>query len=269
MSEREPDRPTPAPASDVNPRGEATREALVEAAVELFGHQGYHATSNRSLAQAAGANAALIGYHFGGKWGLYLAAFEHIAERMRNRLGPVVDSIRGDLERLEDQGDKAGAGSADPAEVRERLLPLLLRLLDGFVAMLTAEESASWARLIVREQQDPSEALDIVYRGMLGRVLDLATRLIARIEGVPIPPDGDPAGSGEENGEGGDLTAVRLKVLTVMGQALVFRAARTTSLRHLGWEAIGPEEVALIQRQIRANTTAILEGSTPQGETPR
>lgn len=255
MSERDPDRPTvlsggsaatPSPAAEPNPRGEATREALVEAAIELFGHQGYHATSNRALAEVAGVNAALIGYHFGGKWGLYLAAFEHIAERMNRRLGPVAESIRADLERLGDEGDEA-----DPA-ARKRLLPLLLRLLDGFVAMLTAEESASWARLILREQQDPSEALDIVYRGMLGRVLDLATRLIARIEGAD--PDAD-------------LSEPRLKTLTVLGQALVFRAARTTSLRHLGWEELGPDEVARIQRQIRANTTAILEGSLDKGGT--
>jgi len=258
MSERDPDRPSLAP--DSNPRGEATRAALVEAAIELFGHQGYHATSNRSLAEAAGVNAALIGYHFGGKWGLYLAAFEHIAGRMRQRLGPVAESIRADLERLGDED-----GEADPAAARKRLLPLLHRLLDGFVAMLTAEESAPWARLIVREQQDPSEALDILYRGMLGRMLELATRLIGRMEGTPIHPDGDGEESGEENGEGGDLTAVRLKALTVMGQALVFRAARSTSLRHLGWEGIGPDEVALIQRQIRANTTAILEGSRHAG----
>lgn len=261
MSERDPDRPTvlsggsaatPSPAAEPNPRGEATREALVEAAIELFGHQGYHATSNRSLAEVAGVNAALIGYHFGGKWGLYLAAFEHIAERMRRRLGPVAESVEADLEHLDDEA--GAAANADLAQVRERLLPLLLRLLDGFVAMLTAEESASWARLILREQQDPSEALDIVYRGMLGRVLDLATRLIARIEGAD--PDAD-------------LSEPRLKTLTVMGQALVFRAARTTSLRHLGWEQIGPDEVTLIQRQIRDNTTAILEGSTHQGGKPQ
>lgn len=262
MSERDPDRPTvfsggsavtPFPAAEPNPRGEATREALVEAAVELFGHQGYHGTSNRALAEVAGVNAALIGYHFGGKWGLYLAAFEHIAERMRRRLGPVAESVEADLEHLEDEA--GAAANADLAQVRERLLPLLLRLLDGFVAMLTAEESASWARLILREQQDPSEALDIVYRGMLGRLLELTTRLIARIEG--------------RREEGADLTASRLKALTVLGQALVFRAARTTSLRHLGWERIGPDEVTLIQRQIRDNTTAILEGSLDKGGTSR
>jgi AcrR family transcriptional regulator len=44
-------------------RGEATREAIHAAAIELFGRRGYHATSMRALASAADVQPAAI-YHW-------------------------------------------------------------------------------------------------------------------------------------------------------------------------------------------------------------
>ncbi|MGD2116058.1 MAG: CerR family C-terminal domain-containing protein [Acidobacteriota bacterium] len=240
-----PGRPAP---NDTASRGDATREALINAGIELFGRHGYHATGNRALAEAAGVNAALIGYHFGGKRGLYLATFEAIAEGMTRRLGPVAESIETELEGLERDAER---GRLDRQDLRDRLPLLLHRLLDGLVAMLTAEESGPWARLIVREQMDPSDALDILYERVLGRMLALATRLIRTIA------EAGETGQSGENGENGEDGA-RMTALTVIGQALVFRVARATVLRHLGWDGIGPERVELIQRRVRDNATAIL-----------
>lgn len=216
----------------------------MDAALELFGRRGYHATGNRALAEAAGVNPALIGYHFGGKRGLYLATFEAIAERMRRRLGPAARSIEAELD---------GAGAAD-GRAAETLVPLLHRLLDTFVAMMAAEESGPWARLIVREQMDPSEALDILYEGVLGRVLSLVTRLVREIGAADDASDAPaPCAAGD--------TGARLTALTLMGQALIFRVARATALRHLEWDEIGPEELALIQQRVRDNCTALTRRS--------
>lgn len=225
-------------------RGDATREALLDAALELFGRRGYHATGNRALAATAGVNPALIGYHFGGKRGLYLATFQTIAERMQRRLGPAARSIEAELNGAGATGDRAA----------ETLLPLLHRLLDAFVAMMAAEESGPWARLIVREQMDPSEALDILYDGVLGRVLALVTRLVHEIGGAGDASEAPTPGATGETG-------ARLTALTLMGQALIFRVARATALRHLEWEEIGPEELALIQQRVRDNGTALLNTS--------
>ncbi len=52
---------------------EATREALLGAAVVLFSRQGYSGTSVRDLAEAAGVTKSLIHHHFGGKTGLWHA----------------------------------------------------------------------------------------------------------------------------------------------------------------------------------------------------
>lgn len=40
-------------------------------------------------------NSALIGYHFGGKHGLYLAVFEHLARELRARLHPTAEAVAG------------------------------------------------------------------------------------------------------------------------------------------------------------------------------
>jgi AcrR family transcriptional regulator len=54
-------------------RGDA-REALLTAAVALFGERGYDRTTTRDLAERAGVDATLIARYFGSKAGLYLAA---------------------------------------------------------------------------------------------------------------------------------------------------------------------------------------------------
>lgn len=216
---------TPGPS-----RGDATRDALVAAALEVFGRDGFHAAGTRSIAQAAGVNQALIAYHFGGKQGLYLAVFEHIAAQVLERQRPAIEAIEAALAVPDDGGD-AGARQA-------RYFPLLLRLLDGLAAMLTSRESAVWAQLILREQQQPTSAFTLLYERVLGPLLRLLARLVQRLRGT-----------------GDD---VRLEVATIIGQVLVFRAANAAVLRLMDWGEIGEAELAAIRRQIRDNLAAQL-----------
>jgi AcrR family transcriptional regulator len=216
-------------------RGEATRQRLVITAIEIFGRDGFHAASTREIAKQAGVNQALIGYHFGGKEPLYIAAMEHIARQIRRRLAPVAEEIDAQLEILE--ADTAGEGRA----AREKYLDLLLRLIDGFVHMLVDEESSSWARLILREQQSPSPAFDVLYEAIMKKLLQLATHLTGRVRGI------DP--SAEE---------ARLLALTIFGQAVIFRASRATVLKHMGWTDVTSTERTMIQQQIRHNISILL-----------
>ncbi|MEJ2401852.1 MAG: TetR family transcriptional regulator, partial [Xanthomonadales bacterium] len=131
------------------PRGMATRESLLNAAIDVFGRVGFDAASTRAISRAAGVNQALIGYHFGGKPGLYLAALRHIVDGLKVRMEPLLEAIEAQL---------PDAGKAvNPAPDTSQALALLHRLTDAFVQVLTSDESSSWARLILREQQDPSE----------------------------------------------------------------------------------------------------------------
>jgi hypothetical protein len=53
--------------------------------------------------------------------------------------------------------------------------------------------------------------------------------------------------------------------MTVMGQALVFRAARAAVVRHLGWTTVGDAEVDAIQARVAANVAAVLRGTADKG----
>ena len=228
-------------------RGDSTRDALVQAAIEAFGHDGFGAASTRAIAQAAGVNQALIGYHFGGKPGLYRAALEHIATAVEQRMGPVIAGIRAELgvELPADGG--ATAGIPVPAIDAAGRLAALKRLLDGLVVLLTSNESAPWARLVLREQQDPSEAFDILYSRVMRPLFDVAAGLVAGIRGGTAA---DPAN--------------RLLVVTLLGQVLVFRAARAAVTRQMNWPLIGDAEAAAIRERIRSNVDAILAPENPR-----
>lgn len=47
-----------------------TKQKVVETAIDLFFHNGFHGTSVRDIAQKAGVNVSLISYYFQGKQGL-------------------------------------------------------------------------------------------------------------------------------------------------------------------------------------------------------
>jgi AcrR family transcriptional regulator len=216
-------------------RGEATREALIRAALEIFGRDGFQAASTRAIASAAGVNQAAIGFHFGGKQGLYNATFRYVMGRVTERLGPVLEGIEAQLRTRHDKKMSA-------ADRLEHCLPLVYRLTDGLVAMFTSEESKSWARLILREQQDPTAAFEAHYDESFGRISALVTDLIARAQNRTVRD-----------------RRVRLTVPTMIGQALIFRAGAATVMRHLGCRRYGDKEVAEIQALIRRNVAAMLK----------
>lgn len=215
-------------------RGDTTRRALIEAAIAEFARDGFHAASTREIARSSGANQALIGYHFGGKEGLYLAAFQFINEQIQARVGPAVGPIEEHLAQLDD-------GAALTKGQREQCIAHLMQLVEGMARLHTDPHTMPWAQLILREQQAPTKAFDILYEGFMSRYLDLVTRLIQHLR---------PNMSRDEAGLG---------VLTVLGQILIFRIARSTLLRHMGWQSVGPAEFDLILKQIKANLTAMLQ----------
>lgn len=82
--------------------GEASRQRLMQAGLQLFAQQGFAQTSIRELALAAGVNVAAISYYFGDKAGLYKAVFfapagnpaEDIA-RFADPALPLTDAVAG------------------------------------------------------------------------------------------------------------------------------------------------------------------------------
>ena len=144
-----------------------TRERLLKAAERLFAERGFKKVTVRDICRAARANVAAVNYHFGDKDGLY-----------REVLRSAIDVVRETTE----AGRKAGEGRS-PEEKLERYLRI-------FLSRVTAPGHENLHRLIQREIDDPTAALDaFVEEAVRPRVDYIASIVVEMIGGEPTDPD--------------------------------------------------------------------------------
>ncbi|OWJ76639.1 TetR family transcriptional regulator [Haematobacter missouriensis] len=205
-------------------RGDATRERLLNAAIDVFGLNGFHGTTTRMLNEAAAVNQQAIPYYFGGKEGLYVAAAEHIGAVISGKLTAPRQMLHDRLSRMDEGGEVIG-----DAEARQ----MLTLGLQTFAGLMISDQSEPWARFIVREQMAPTEAFDRIYAAVMRPMLGIVCRLVA------ILLSEDP-----------DSEHVRLRALSLAGGILVFRMARAAALRTLAWEAIGDREIDVMRAHV-------------------
>ena len=114
-------------------KGEATRERLVRAGRELFGEQGYDATSTAAILDAAGTSRGSLYHHFATKEALF---------------DVVVDRVVADMAAA---ANRAGRAAADPeASLRAGFAVWLGTARDPAVqriALLDAPAVLGWSRL--------------------------------------------------------------------------------------------------------------------------
>jgi AcrR family transcriptional regulator len=204
-----------------------TREALVIAALRLFGRRGFEGTSTREIAAAANANIGSIAYHFGGKGGLRMAAADHIVATIQAVAGPALGHV--------DQLLEAGMG----ADAAHRQLSAAIERMVGFI--VARPEAGEIVQFMLRELAHPSAALDRIYTG----VFEPTHRRLCRLWEVAT---GEPAES----------ERTRLTVFTLIGQVIYFRIAREPVMRRMGWSDIGANEAASVIDVAKSNLDAIL-----------
>jgi AcrR family transcriptional regulator len=239
------------------PAARSIDHRLLDTAIDQFGRKGLEGASTRDIATAAGTTMSSITYHYGSKEGLYLAAARHIANQIGELMAPAlaesrklgrrgadlteVELRRAKSRRAESRGAKAQRAKSCAAKSTQAASAAVLAIMDHFVEMLVCPEASAWARFIVREQMEPTEAFDILYDTVMGPVGDYLCSLIVRI------------------GQGRcDDAEARLKTMAIVGQALAFRYCRATLLRMTGWTEVDADDAARIGRIIRAHTSAIL-----------
>jgi len=76
----------PEKVSDVS-SFKSTRQAILDAAGELFARKGLDGTGIREIVKEAGTSLSSVNYHFTNKEGLYLACIRHIMEEKLNLPG--------------------------------------------------------------------------------------------------------------------------------------------------------------------------------------
>jgi TetR/AcrR family transcriptional regulator, regulator of cefoperazone and chloramphenicol sensitivity len=206
------------------PPPEGTRLALIEAGFALFGTQSFAATSTRQIASHAKANIGSIAYHFGGKDGLRQACAEEVARRLGTI--PAAVPLRHDLSR---------------PEARSQLQAILGTLVSF---LFEGPQAETMLPFMLRELAERGPGVDVLYTRMVG---PMHGRICALW--------------GAATGQDPDSDAVRLRVFSLIGQALYFRVGAPIVTRRLGWASIGPAEAAQIAQTLLGNLDAMLAAS--------
>lgn len=212
-------------------RRASARQALLDAAVEIFGESSLESATTREIAKRAGQNLAAIPYYYGSKEGLYLAVAEHIVQVMMRRIGPIMDGASRFLEQA--------------SQPHEECLRLLQRLLCASIA--NTETMVPVTSIIVREQTHPTKAFSIIYSGCLERLHALGARLIQAYLG-----------------DGAGMTHCVVRFHALLGEALAFRFARETILRRASWSGIAGPEEGLIGEVVSEHVELVLRGLRAQ-----
>lgn len=154
--------------SDAGPKVDAsgsaaTKDRLLKAAAVLFAERGFENVTVREICSASHANVAAVNYHFGDKAGLYRSIVMHAIQVM--------------LETNE-MSQKAGDGLSPEDQIRG--------FVKVFVRRLTGDGANSWIhRLMAREMEQPTEALDLVMTQVVLPRLDYLSTVAGAIMELP------------------------------------------------------------------------------------
>lgn len=197
-------------------RAEHTRQALITAAIKLFGDRGYDHTSVRDLVKEAGTNLAAINYHFGGKEGLRQATIEFLAEDFRHH------------------GPGKAMAEVNPATVHlmskdeaRRTLRTVMR--SAFVQASQRQFGDKHARYILRELVQGGELTEIFFEKVFSKQFALLRILVAHIT------DDDP-----------ESETTRVRSIMIVAQSAFLNLAQPLVLLALEWEDFSGDKADII-----------------------
>ncbi|XOV82538.1 MAG: CerR family C-terminal domain-containing protein [bacterium] len=189
---------------------------LIQAAIELFGRDGYASVSTRALCEHANTNVSSIKYHFGSKDALYKAAVEHVINQLRPQ-------IEGALTAFEQMRELA----ADNRDTQARLIRTLIDRLMHF--FLGNKDIPHYMPFVMREFFSPGPYFDVFYQALPRRLHELFTDVVA------LAYDLDP-----------DAEATVVQAHALLGQVMIFHIARPILFARTGWQAYDAKRIALI-----------------------
>jgi AcrR family transcriptional regulator len=203
-----------------------TRERLLQTAVIAFGQRDYDGVAIRQIVEEAEANIAAVSYHFGGKKGLYLATVEYLAEKLHEGLAEQRERIAQTLE------------SGNSAECADRLCELTGNFIE---ILLGGKLGESAPGIIFREQAQPSEAYETLYRMLLAPLHATLSELIACHRGESTPS-----------------RSSMVLAHAIQGQCVIFRIGRTTLLRQLEQTVYRRADIDELKRHLNSYCRCLL-----------
>jgi TetR/AcrR family transcriptional regulator, regulator of cefoperazone and chloramphenicol sensitivity len=204
---------------------DSTRIRLLKAAAAIFAEHGYQDATVRQICARAGANIALVSYHFGDKLELYTEVL-----RFALQAGP--GGARFDLPSV----------AVEPAEALRRIVGALVER-----AFETSDQANLRFRLILNEFVRPSGATARVVDVVMRPVYERLREIVGAILGLPA-----------------NHQKTRLCVHSILGQVAHFAHARpmmallwpemtmTAAQRELVTEHIAAFSLAYLQAQASA-----------------
>ncbi len=209
------------------------RDRLLEAAIDVFGRDGFEAATTRSITSKAGVNIAAIPYYFDSKEGLYKAVVTHIVETIQTQVADMVHT--------------AAAMQFTGNSGKQKALTTLLTLVEKMI-MFAVGSAEGWrfSRIIFREQMYPTASYEIIYKGYMEPVLNTLATLITVITENP------------------SRRTAQLRAMAIIGQVLIFRVARETIVRSLDMQGYDSSETEDICRIILEHTRKTLTHLTEQ-----
>lgn len=153
-------------ASGLGRNDRETRDRLLRASAQLFASRGFRDVTVRDICRAARANVAAVNYHFGDKLGLY-----------RDVLQVAIDAMR----ETNEAGQRAAEGQPPTEQLRRYLSVFLRRVLNP--------ENETIHRLIQREADHPTSAMDTMIEQALRPRLEFFAAVVAELMGCdPADP---------------------------------------------------------------------------------
>jgi AcrR family transcriptional regulator len=161
---------------------------LLAAAVAVFAEKGFEGATTREICSRAGANVALVNYHFGDKLELYREVIRYAIDAAAK-----MEMLNAALEQ-----------NADPCDA-------LRQLIHGVIERLseTRNDFGLHLRLVLKEMAQPTPAFSDVLDETLRPLYERLRLLIGRILGLPA-----------------DHETTRLCTHSVMGQVSHYAVAR-------------------------------------------
>jgi AcrR family transcriptional regulator len=172
-----------------------TRERLLNEGARLFAARGYARVTVRAICRAAHANVAAINYHFHGKRGLYDAVIQSAIDQMRSTTATIIELGRG--------------------QAPEQQLTTFIAI---FLQRVTATRDNWIHQLMMRELNEPTEALDLVVGQVLEPRMTYLGGMIAGMLGCAVT---DPRVRRS-------VTSVQLQCLAAIDRRLPLHSVPTT-----------------------------------------
>ncbi len=207
-------------------RGEETRERLIEVGMKLFGMNGFNGVSMRNLASEAEVNLATVGYHFGGKQGLYEAILWKIVS-VRDEVMPGIDAVKEQVVRFENN-----------ELTKKDLISWYFReMMYGMIG----NPASVWGTMIIhRELAAPSESYEILEKDFFDPSWNSIEALLRAVMS-----------------EGTSQMDILLTGLSLIGIALKFVHPKVFNDR-MGWDEITPERLEMITEILTKRAVAFV-----------